>query len=90
MLRADEIFVEKLAGENRAERQQNQRDQDRPRAFVRVIASGAGDGMHVMIEPVEKLGYIQLNEPRPTNGNDRRSGWRRVRPPRMRRRGRER
>ena len=35
------MLVEELAGENRAQRQQDERHQDRPRAFVRVIAGGA-------------------------------------------------
>ena len=41
-LDVDEDVVEEDAGEHRAERQQAQRHQHRPRAFVRMKAAGAG------------------------------------------------
>ena len=49
MLGLDEGAVEQLARGNRAQRQQRQRDQDRPRAFVRMIARGAFLDLHVMV-----------------------------------------
>ena len=41
LLGADEDAVEELPGEDRAQRQQAERHQHRPRAFVRMIAAGA-------------------------------------------------
>src|SRR5688500_3738859 len=42
LFRPDEDAVEQLAGEDRADRQQTDRHQYRPRAFMRMISAGSG------------------------------------------------